>query len=204
MCHGLRLICFCKTRAICEIILKETLVSLEQVAPELVERIQGYRGGYSPQDRRRIESQLFKGELLCIIATNALELGIDIGSLDCVVHFGFPLNIASYKQQAGRAGRRDKDALSLLIADGNNALEQYYAKNPQELYSKNTENNIIENSHELILEAHLQCTAYEIPLTEKDFFYFGDFELVEDICEKFLLYDELRQVFLYFLQKKVY
>ncbi len=99
MRKGVRTICFTKSRRVCELLLKETQSALKEEYPDFVERIHSYRSGYSPEDRRHIEGQLFRGELLCIIATNALELGVDIGSLDCVIHLGFPHNIASFRQQ---------------------------------------------------------------------------------------------------------
>ena len=193
---GVRTICFAKSRRACEILFKETQHSLEQIAPDYVERIHSYRGGYSAEDRRYIEGQLFRGELLCIIATNALELGIDIGSLDCVIHFGFPESIASFRQQSGRAGRRGRDSLSILVTDGDNMLDQYYFKNPDELFNKDLESIVLDLDNETILEGHLQCAASELRLSpQRDFKYFGEEELIEDLCEKQLLKDSKNGVF---------
>jgi DEAD/DEAH box helicase domain-containing protein len=162
----------------------------------LTDRIHSYRSGYSPEDRRAIEGKLFRGELLCIIATNALELGIDIGALDAVIHYGFPMSVASYRQQAGRAGRREQDALSILMADGDNMLDQYFVKHPEELHEKNLGSLVLDLANDTILGAHLNCAASEIPINlEEDWKYFGEKELVEDVCEQQLLKDTKFKVY---------
>ena len=92
---------------------------------ECINRVMGYRGGYTAQDRRQIETEMFEGKLMGIVATTALELGVDIGTLDCVMTWGFPYTIANLRQQSGRAGRRNKDSLSILVGDSF-ATDQYY------------------------------------------------------------------------------
>ncbi|UKZ73468.1 hypothetical protein TrVFT333_001115 [Trichoderma virens FT-333] len=103
--------------------------------PECSNLVMGYRGGYTARDRRRIEAEMFEGKLLGIVATTALELGIDIGTLDCVLTWGFPYTIANLRQQSGRAGRRTKDSLSILVGDSF-PTDQHYMNNPDELFSK--------------------------------------------------------------------
>ncbi|KAI2856316.1 hypothetical protein CBS147353_1528 [Aspergillus niger] len=172
--RGARVIAFCRIRKLCEVLLQAVrteLTSLER--PEIANMVMGYRGGYSPQDRRNIEKDMFEGRLLGIVATNALELGVDIGSLDAVITLGFPYSISNLRQQSGRAGRRNKDSLSILVGD-RYATDQHYMRNPDELFTKPNTELQIDLSNDLILEAHLQCAAYEKPLSlALDETYFG-------------------------------
>ncbi|OAJ42472.1 hypothetical protein BDEG_25922 [Batrachochytrium dendrobatidis JEL423] len=157
-------ICFTKTRNLCELVFRETVAVIQKTNPELSKKIASYRGGYNSSDRRRIESQLFCGELLGIVSTNALELGIDIGVLDVVIHCGFPFSFASYHQQLGRAGRRGKHSLSILIAEDTNSGDQCMVKNPSYLFETTSfENVIVDISNQELLEPHLQCASAEIP-----------------------------------------
>uniref|UniRef100_A0A0D2XJR8 ATP-dependent helicase HRQ1 n=1 Tax=Fusarium oxysporum (strain Fo5176) TaxID=660025 RepID=A0A0D2XJR8_FUSOF len=136
MLRGVRIIAFCRVRAQCELLVSTIKQELENLGrPECTNLVMGYRGGYTAQDRRRIETEMFQGQLLGIVATTALELGIDIGSLDCVMTWGFPYTIANLRQQSGRAGRRNKDSLSILVGDGF-ATDQHYMQNPDELFTK--------------------------------------------------------------------
>lgn len=117
--RGVRVIAFCRVRAQCESLVSAVKHELEVLGRrECADRVMGYRGGYTAQDRRRIETEMFEGRLLGIVATTALELGIDIGTLDCVLMWGFPYTIANLRQQSGRAGRRCRDSLSILVGDG--------------------------------------------------------------------------------------
>ena len=173
--RGVRVITFCVTRKQCEQLIgavKSELIALERL--EIMTKIMGYRGGYQPQDRRKIERDMFEGRIIGIVATNALELGVDIGSLDAVLTVGFPFSISNLRQQSGRAGRRNKDSLSVLI--GNSfPTDQYYMANPDEIFTKpNCELQVnLENA--LVLEGHVQCAAHEMPLKPSiDTKYFGD------------------------------
>ncbi|KAJ3182625.1 hypothetical protein HDU87_007963 [Geranomyces variabilis] len=200
MDHGVRVICFAKVRQMCEILIKELQFYLREKHPHLVPRATSYRGGYTREDRREIEGQMFRGELLCIIATNALELGVDIGSLDVVVHLGFPFNHTSYRQQSGRAGRRERDSMSVLVCDGDNPLDQHYAVNPSELWDTPIEPTTVELENELILDAHLQCAAFEWPIDlSRDAVFLlrndGDDKGAVDACGKFLRYDQNHRVY---------
>ncbi|KAJ0374121.1 hypothetical protein COL26b_007676 [Colletotrichum chrysophilum] len=157
--------------------------------PECVNRVMGYRGGYTAQDRRRIESEMFEGKLLGIVATTALELGIDIGTLDCVLTWGFPYTIANLRQQSGRAGRRNKDSLSVLVGDCF-PTDQHYMQNPDELFTKPNCELQVDLENMLVREGHIQCAAYEMPVRPvEDAEYFG--QDLPQICEERLLRDAM-------------
>ncbi|KAJ0388261.1 hypothetical protein COL922a_000523 [Colletotrichum nupharicola] len=157
--------------------------------PDCVNRVMGYRGGYTAQDRRRIESEMFEGKLLGIVATTALELGIDIGTLDCVLTWGFPYTIANLRQQSGRAGRRNKDSLSVLVGDCF-PTDQHYMQNPDELFTKPNCELQVDLENMLVREGHVQCAAYEMPVRPvEDAEYFG--QDLPQICEERLLRDAM-------------
>ena len=172
--RGVRVIAFCRIRRGCEALVgavKQELAALER--PECMARVMGYRGGYTAQDRRRIESEMFDGKLLGIIATTALELGVDIGSLDAVITVGFPYSISNLRQQSGRAGRRNKDSLSVLVGDCF-PTDQYYMQNPDEIFTKPNCELQVDLQNMLVLEGHIQCAAYEMPIRpDDDEIYFG-------------------------------
>ncbi|KAG8949918.1 hypothetical protein FRC04_008221 [Tulasnella sp. 424] len=155
---------------------------------DLLDRVRAYRGGYSQQDRREIEKQAFSGKLLGIVATNALELGINIGSLDAVIMLGFPFSVASLRQQAGRAGRRLQDSLAVLVAD-NFPLDQHFVQNPNEIWDSPMADLIVDLDNDVILEGHLQCAADEMPILPKnDAPYFGHNFVA--LCDKRLVKDK--------------
>ncbi|KAG8705623.1 hypothetical protein FRC09_002843, partial [Ceratobasidium sp. 395] len=136
MKQGIRTIMFCKIRRTCESVMKTVRTELtSEGRTDILAKVKAYRGGYSQKDRRNIEHEAFSGNLLGIIATNALELGVDIGTLDAVIVLGFPFGVASLRQQMGRAGRRARDALTVLVAD-ERPIDQHYIKYPEELFSK--------------------------------------------------------------------
>ncbi|KAH9877009.1 hypothetical protein IAQ61_002370 [Plenodomus lingam] len=176
MLRGVRSIAFCRVRKACEALLaaiKTELTNLERT--EVIPRVMSYRGGYTPQDRREIEREMFDGRLCGIVATSALELGVDIGSLDAVVTVGFPYTIANLRQQSGRAGRRNKDSLSVLVGDCF-PTDQYYMSNPDEIFTKPNCALQVDLTNMLVLEGHLQCAAHELPINlETDVAYFGPF-----------------------------
>lgn len=173
--RGVRVIAFCRVRKMCEVLLQAVRNEFKNLErPELGKMVMGYRGGYSPQDRRRIEKEMFEGKLMGIVATNALELGVDIGSLDAVVTLGFPYSISNLRQQSGRAGRRNKDSLSVLIGD-RFPTDQHYMQNPDEIFTRPNAELQIDLSNELILEGHVQCAAFEMPIRpDEDHVYFGE------------------------------
>ncbi|MFO7695892.1 MAG: DEAD/DEAH box helicase [Anaerolineae bacterium] len=170
--QGLRNITFVRARKLAELIYLYARDTLAKDSPELAARIAPYRAGYLPAERRRIEGLLFSGELLAVTATNALELGIDVGHLSATVLVGYPGTIASTWQQAGRAGRGTEESLTIMLAYSN-PLDQYLLRHPQELFRRSPENALIDPANAHLLRAHLQCAAYEAPLTEQDIILFG-------------------------------
>ena len=131
-----------------------------------------YRGGYLPDTRRRIERGLREGEILGVVATNALELGIDVGGLDAVVLNGFPGTLASLRQQAGRAGRSGRRAAAVLVA-GDDQLDQWYVAHPEQLLTRPPEAAVINPDNPFVLRPHVACAAHELPLTPEDERWFG-------------------------------
>ncbi|KAG1351765.1 hypothetical protein G6F62_002886 [Rhizopus arrhizus] len=180
-----RTIAFCKVRKTCELLMKHIRESLERKQKrEVLQKVMSYRGGYRPEERRRIEKRLFDGDLLVVIATNALELGVDIGSLDAVLMIGVPWSTSAMWQQSGRAGRRNTDSLSLVVAD-KHPLDQYYANHPLELFTKTPDELSLELENQLVLESHLQCAAEELMIDlSRDMLYFGS--NITEICEQHL------------------
>ncbi len=155
-------------------------------------RIKSYRAGYLAEDRRKLERELASGELLAIASTNALELGIDIGSLDAAVLTGYPGTRASMWQQAGRAGRRDGDSLAMLVAQ-DDPLDQYLVHHPEDLFDKPAEAAVIDPTNPYVLEPHLRCAARELPLREEDLAFFGDVPDVRRAVERMVEREELVQ-----------
>jgi DEAD/DEAH box helicase domain-containing protein len=146
-----------------------------RVAPETV---RGYRGGYLPRERREIESLMRNGRIRAVVATNALELGIDIGSLDAVVMAGYPGTIASTWQRAGRAGRRQTASAAVLVASSA-PLDQYIVEHPDYFFGRSPEHAFINPDNLEILMAHLKCAAFELPLHDGE--TFGKHDIAE-IC----------------------
>lgn len=167
-----RTLAFTRTRRTAELSYNYARDRLAKLDYDLVKRISSYRAGYQPEERRVIEADLLSGQLLGVFATNALELGIDIGDLDATLLMGFPGSVSSALQQAGRSGRRGKRSLSILIGL-DNPLDQYILRNPQTLFGHSPENALINPENRHIFSAHLQCAAYEIPLslTDKEYFH---------------------------------
>ncbi|KIW99933.1 uncharacterized protein Z518_10861 [Rhinocladiella mackenziei CBS 650.93] len=188
--RGVRTIAFCRVRKQCELLLaavKAEFVNLER--PECAALVMGYRGGYSAPDRRQIESEMFGGKLMGIVATTALELGVDIGSLDAVVTMGFPYTIANLRQQSGRAGRRNRDSLSVLVGDCF-AVDQYYMQNPDEIFTKPNCELQVDLRNELVVEGHIQCAAFEMPIQpDEDIKFLG--KLLPEICAERLAGDPM-------------
>jgi DEAD/DEAH box helicase domain-containing protein len=161
---GARTICFMKSRKGVELILRHTLDRLGD--SELRERIAPYRAGYTPAQRREIERRLVSGDLLAVVATDALELGIDIGELDAAICVTFPGTVASLRQMWGRAGRRGR-GLAVYVA-GEDALDQFFCRHPDEFLRRSVEAAILDPGSPEIYAEHLVCAAHEAPLTEAD------------------------------------
>jgi DEAD/DEAH box helicase domain-containing protein len=163
---GSRTICFIKSRKAVELVARLARLELADEDPELAERIAPYRAGYTPQQRRELEAQLTNGDLLAVITTDALELGIDIGALDAAVCVTFPGTVASLRQMWGRAGRRGR-GLAVYIA-GEDALDQFFCRHPDEFLERPVESAIVWHENEPIHLAHLLCAAHEGPLDASD------------------------------------
>jgi DEAD/DEAH box helicase domain-containing protein len=133
------------------------------------ETVRGYRGGYLPRERREIERRLREGEIRAVVATNALELGIDIGSLDAVVMAGYPGTIASSWQRAGRAGRRQGTSAAVLVASSA-PLDQYIVEHPDYFFGRSPEHAYINPENLEILLAHIKCAAFELPIRDGEKF----------------------------------
>ena len=161
--RGLRTICFAKSRKAAELIHRFTV---ERVDSATAARLAPYRAGYTPAQRREIERRLVEGELLGVTATDALELGIDIGLLDCAISVGFPGTVASLRQQWGRAGRRGRGLVVLVASE--DALDQFFAREPEALLSRRVEAAILDHANPRILDPHVLAAAFEAPLDERD------------------------------------
>ena len=182
--QNIQTITFTRARVIAELIYRYVRDLLAEETPELVDSIRAYRGGYLPEERREIERLLFSGKLLGVTSTTALELGIDVGALDACLIVGFPGTIASLWQQAGRAGRKSEDSLTIFIAY-NDPVEQYLMRHPEYLFGQSPENAVIDPRNLYMLAAHLRCAAHELPLSEEDVDVFGELTLplLDVLCE---------------------
>ena len=170
--RGLRTICFAKSRKAAELVHRMTV---DRVDAETAARLAPYRAGYTPQQRREIERRLVEGELLGVSATDALELGIDIGLLDCAICVGFPGTIASLRQQWGRAGRRGH-GLAILVAS-EDALDQYFMREPETLLGRRVEAALLDHANPRVLDGHLAAAAFEGPIDDDDRDTLGDVAL---------------------------
>ncbi len=168
--RGMRTICFAKSRKSAELIHRFTVQRLDD--PTVAARLAPYRAGYTPGQRREIERRLVEGELLGVTATDALELGIDIGLLDCAISVGFPGTVASLRQQWGRAGRRGH-GLALLVAS-EDALDQYFMREPEMLLGRRVEAAILDHTNPRVLDGHVRSAAFEAPLDDRDRAILGD------------------------------
>lgn len=131
-------------------------------------KVAGYRGGYLPNERRRIEQGLRNGEITGVVSTNALELGIDVGSLDVSIIVGYPGSIASLWQQAGRAGRRSGTSLTILVSNST-AINQFLSAEPKYIFDRTPESGIIDPDNLIIRANHLKCAAFELPIYEQEY-----------------------------------
>ncbi len=177
LANNIQSVVFARSRRSVEMILTYLQQSsLTQCAPPPIQReagseraIRGYRSGYLPSQRREIEKGLRNGTVKAVVATNALELGIDIGGLDAAVLVGYPGSIASVYQQSGRAGRGETPALSVLVASAN-PLDQFLAHHPDYFFGQSPEQGLINPDHLLILLNHLRCAMFELPFQKDESF----------------------------------
>ncbi len=131
-------------------------------------KVAGYRGGYLPNERRRIEQGLRSGDITGVVSTNALELGIDVGHLDVSIILGYPGSIASLWQQAGRAGRRSSTSLTILVSNSS-ALNQFLCTEPKYIFDRSPESGIIDPDNLIIRTNHLKCAAFELPIDQDEY-----------------------------------
>jgi DEAD/DEAH box helicase domain-containing protein len=170
--EGVSTIVFCKARVVAELIYKYAHDELRRRDGALAGRLTPYRSGYLPSERRAIEKRLFEGELLGVVSTNALELGIDIGSLDASIVVGFPGTFASVWQQSGRAGRGHQGSLTVFVAY-DDPIDQYLARHPDYFLGQAPEAAAIDPGNPHILAGHIACAAFELPLGPEDEELFG-------------------------------
>jgi DEAD/DEAH box helicase domain-containing protein len=171
--NRIQTITFVQTRVLAELIYRYCQEGLQRIRPSLAESIKAYRSGYLPEVRREIEQKLFSGELLGVVSTSALELGIDIGGLDACIIVGYPGTISSTWQRAGRAGRGKDDSLVVLIGH-NNPIDQYLMKHTKYFFDQPVENVVISVDNPHIMVGHLRCATHELPITIEDEQVFGE------------------------------
>src|SRR5438552_5735683 len=182
---GARSIAFARSRRAAELLAEFTR---REIPPGLKGKVKAYRAGYLPEERRELERALSAGELLALASTSALELGIDVGSLEAAVLAGYPGTRASMWQQAGRAGRRESGSLAVLVAQ-DDPLDQYLVAHPDDLFERPAEAAVIDPTNRYVLEPHLACAAREQPLAEEELAFFGD--AARDAVERMLERGEL-------------
>lgn len=161
--QGFRTIAFTQSRQVTELI----HVWVSRLSPKLRKKISSYRAGFMPEERRQIEQRLTSGDLLGVVSTSALEMGIDIGHLDICLLVGYPGTIINTWQRGGRVGRSGRESMVILIAKPD-ALDQYFMKHPDDFFERSYEAAVLDPHNPYVIEAHLPCAAAEMPLTQDD------------------------------------
>ena len=182
--QGARTLTFVRSRRAAELVAmraREDLVVAGRA--DFAERVASYRAGYLAEDRRRLQRALDEGDLLGLATTNALELGIDVGGLDAVVMAGFPGTVASFRQQAGRAGRRGQASVVVMVAR-DEPMDTYLVNHPDALLGRPVENSVFNPSNPYILRGHMYCAAVEKPLTARDVEAFGARDVVDGLVRE--------------------
>lgn len=194
--NDIRTIAFCQSRKATEIVTKECRDTLSGhgAGVSLASRISGYRGGYTPEERRRIEAGLANGEISVVVSTNALELGIDIGSLQMVILGGYPGTRASFWQQVGRAGRRNENAYAVLMLGGS-PVDEFISVNPDWILQAPIENAVIDKNNLFIQLSHVRAASGELPLTIDDTGWFPDLGEIVPVLQEIGELDERNGVF---------
>ncbi len=182
--EGVQTIAFTRTRLMAELIHKNTRDLLMPVSRRLADSVRAYRGGYLPEERRAIERQLVRREILGVASTNALELGIDIGSLDACILVGYPGTIASLWQQAGRAGRGLDESMVFLIGQ-NSPVDQYLMANCRYLFDQSPEQAVVDPDNPHITVDHIRCAVHELPMPDAKTAAFGPYaDVVLELLEE--------------------
>ena len=196
--RDIRTLTFTKARKIAELLLRYTRTRLEGGRRATGERIASYRAGYRPEERRAIERKLFDGELVGVVSTNALELGVDIGGLDATILNGYPGTVASTWQQWGRAGRGQAPSAGFLVAL-DDPMDQYWMRHPEEFFGRTHEQARVALDNPYILADHLRCAAFERPLeVEETARWFGEaaLESVADLIDRGALLERQGRAFI--------
>lgn len=182
--EGIQTISFVRTRLAAELIYKRCRDLLRKESRKLAESVHAYRGGYLPEERRDIEKRLVGKDILGVASTNALELGIDIGSLDACIIVGYPGSIASLWQQGGRAGRGTDESMIFLVGQ-NSPIDQYLMMHTDYLFDQNPEQAVVDPDNPHVSVGHIRCATHELPLQEQETEIFGPYadtvlELLEE------------------------
>ncbi len=180
--HDVQSVVFARTRRSVEMLLTHLQTHIVNLKSKTENPVRGYRSGYLPTQRREIEQGLRDGSVKTVVATNALELGIDIGGMGAALMVGYPGTIASARQQAGRAGRGDLPAVSILVASPN-PLDQFLAHHPEYFFDRSPEMALVNPNHLLILLEHLRCAMFELPFQRGEGFGSISDELVDEYLE---------------------
>jgi DEAD/DEAH box helicase domain-containing protein len=183
---GHRTIAFCRSRRATELVAADVRRQLPQ---GLGEKVKPYRGGFLADHRREVEEELFSGALDGVVATSALELGIDVAGLDAVVLDGFPGTVASFWQQAGRSGRRGEQTSAAVLVAGDDQLDQWFAAHPLELLTRAPEQAVVNPDNPMVADKHLRCAAQELPLTHADEHYWPG--LLDDVVRRLVQDDQV-------------
>ena len=171
--RGVPTITFSKAKMTAEMIHRYVCEALHDTAPHLMRKVTPYRGGYRPEERREIERRLFAGELIGVSTTRALELGIDVGALEACIVVGYPGTLASFFQQSGRAGRKERDSLVVLIGL-DTAVNQYVMSHPEYLFDRALEQGVVDKDNPFVITGHLRCATHELPLASDEARRFGE------------------------------
>ena len=171
---GISVITFTRTRLAAELVYRHCRDRLKAISPGLEETIHAYRGGYLPEERRDIERRLADGDIRGVSTTNALELGIDIGTLDACIMVGYPGTITGMWQQAGRAGRGAGESIVFMIAQ-NAPIDQYLMAHGEYVFSRTPEHGVIDPDNPHIVVGHLKCAASELPVSDTDADQYGEY-----------------------------
>jgi DEAD/DEAH box helicase domain-containing protein len=165
LAYNIQTILFARSRRAVELLLKE----LQVQQPDFLDQMHGYRSGYLALERRSIEKSLREKKSLAVVATSALELGVDIGSMGAIILVGYPGSIAATRQQTGRAGRREEDSLAVMVASSS-PIDQFLVKHPDFLFGRSPEKALINPDNLLILLHHLKSAAFELPIRKNEAF----------------------------------